>query len=82
MRFGIVGSGWRVRALIRAARGTGGTVDGSGWFNNTGAFTVTIDGFEVTAGVPEPSTWAMLLLGFAGVGFAGYRRKRAALRLA
>jgi len=27
MRFGIVGSGWRVRALIRAARGTGGTVD-------------------------------------------------------
>ncbi len=24
--------------------------------------------------VPEPSTWAMLLLGFAGLGFAGYRR--------
>ncbi|HEY1885257.1 MAG TPA: PEP-CTERM sorting domain-containing protein [Roseiarcus sp.] len=23
--------------------------------------------------VPEPSTWAMLLLGFAGLGFAGYR---------
>jgi Ice-binding-like/PEP-CTERM motif len=31
--------------------------------------------------VPEPSTWAMLLLGFAGLGFAGYRRatKRSAL---
>ncbi len=31
--------------------------------------------------VPEPSTWAMMLLGFAGLGFAGYRasRKRAAL---
>ena len=27
--------------------------------------------------VPEPSTWAMMLLGFAGVGFAGYRRARA-----
>jgi PEP-CTERM motif len=26
-------------------------------------------------GVPEPSTWAMLLLGFAGVGFMAYRRK-------
>ena len=26
--------------------------------------------------VPEPSTWAMLLLGFAGLGFAGYRRSR------
>ena len=26
--------------------------------------------------VPEPSTWAMMLLGFAGLGFAGYRRTR------
>ncbi len=26
--------------------------------------------------VPEPSTWAMLLLGFAGLGFAGYRTSR------
>ena len=25
--------------------------------------------------VPEPSTWAMMLLGFAGLGFAGYRRR-------
>ena len=25
--------------------------------------------------VPEPSTWAMLLIGFAGVGFAAYRRR-------
>lgn len=27
--------------------------------------------------VPEPSTWVMMLLGFAGLGFAGYRRARA-----
>jgi hypothetical protein len=33
------------------------------------------DGFSLTAPVPEPSTWAMLLLGFAGVGFMAYRRK-------
>ena len=26
--------------------------------------------------VPEPSTWAMMLLGFAGVGFMAYRRSR------
>ncbi len=26
--------------------------------------------------VPEPSTWAMMILGFAGVGFLAYRRKR------
>jgi PEP-CTERM motif-containing protein len=24
---------------------------------------------------PEPSTWAMLLLGFVGLGVAGYRRQ-------
>jgi phospholipase/lecithinase/hemolysin len=31
--------------------------------------------------VPEPSTWAMMLLGFAGLGFASYRsvRKRTAV---
>jgi PEP-CTERM motif len=27
--------------------------------------------------VPEPSTWAMMLLGFASLSFAGYRRARA-----
>lgn len=29
----------------------------------------------VIAPVPEPSTWAMLILGFMGVGFMAYRRK-------
>lgn len=29
---------------------------------------------EVSA-VPEPSTWAMMILGFAGIGFMAYRRK-------
>ena len=28
------------------------------------------------AGVPEPSTWALMVLGFAGLGFAGYRRAK------
>ena len=36
------------------------------------------DEFSVSATVvPEPSTWAMMLLGFAGLAFAGYRRARA-----
>jgi hypothetical protein len=30
--------------------------------------------FAVGGAVPEPSTWAMMLLGFAGLGFAGYRK--------
>jgi hypothetical protein len=29
----------------------------------------------VTSGVPEPSTWAMMLLGFVGLGFMARRRK-------
>ena len=29
---------------------------------------------------PEPSTWAMMLFGFAGLGFAGWRARRAAAR--
>jgi hypothetical protein len=43
-----------------------------------------LDDISVSAvsGVPEPSTWAMMLLGFAAIGFAAYRRNnRAAFRL-
>ena len=37
---------------------------------------------NVTTGVgsvPEPSTWAMMILGFAGVGFMGYRRRKGSM---
>ena len=33
---------------------------------------------SAVSAVPEPSTWAMMILGFAGVGFMAYRRKRGA----
>jgi hypothetical protein len=40
-------------------------------------------GVAFAAAAPEPSTWAMLILGFAGIGFMAYRRKgKPALRLA
>ena len=39
------------------------------------AETTTSEFFLVVAAVPEPSTWAMILLGFAGLGFMAYRRK-------
>jgi hypothetical protein len=32
---------------------------------------------EITPGVPEPATWAMMLIGFAGLAFAGSRRRAA-----
>jgi hypothetical protein len=31
--------------------------------------------WTVASAVPEPSTWAMMVLGFAGLGFMAYRRK-------
>jgi hypothetical protein len=35
-----------------------------------------IDSVSLNSSVPEPSTWAMMLLGFAGLGYAGLRRRR------
>jgi hypothetical protein len=51
----------------------GTDITGQGPFN--AAFSLT----GVT--VPESSTWAMLLIGFAGLGFAGYRRSKEARTL-
>jgi hypothetical protein len=34
--------------------------------------------YEVTA--PESSTWVMMLIGFAGLGYAGYRASRKTAR--
>ena len=34
--------------------------------------------FVSVAPVPEPSTWAMMILGFAGVGYMAYRRRQVA----
>jgi hypothetical protein len=40
-----------------------------------------LDGVSLTA-VPEPSTWAMMLVGFGGLGYAAFRRRRTALAVA
>jgi hypothetical protein len=37
---------------------------------------------QITTSVPEPSTWVMMGLGFAGLAFAGYRARRAPIRVA
>ena len=53
-----------------------------------GRYIVQLEGSEdlsfvvVTAAVPEASTWAMMLIGFAGLGYAGYRTSRKSAALA
>jgi hypothetical protein len=49
---------------------------GSGWKSGSGPDgAYAVFGNAVTS-VPEPSTWAMMLLGFAGVGYAGRRKAK------
>jgi len=46
-------------------------------------FSTTENAFEFTVGsVPEPSTWAMMVLGFAGLGYAAFRRNSKARAVA
>ena len=42
-----------------------------------GANTAVTVSFSGVSGVPEPSTWAMMALGFAGLGFLGFARHAA-----
>jgi PEP-CTERM motif len=42
-----------------------------------------LDSVSLSSSAPEPSTWAMMLLGFAGLGYAGLRnRRRSAISVA
>jgi hypothetical protein len=44
------------------------------YYNQFAIGELVVNGSPIAA-VPEPSTWAMMILGFAGVGFMAYRRK-------
>ena len=49
----------------------GGQSIGTNFFSETGNYEI-----GSVAAVPEPSTWAMMILGFCGVGFMAYWRKQ------
>jgi hypothetical protein len=51
-----------------------GTVSGNDIFE-TGPNGFGVGTLAVAAAVPEPSTWAMMLLGFCGLGFIAHRRR-------
>jgi PEP-CTERM motif len=50
------------------------------WFGGTGPLAPLSP--ALAPSIPEPSTWVMLLLGFAGLGFAGYWTARKCASLA
>lgn len=39
-------------------------------------WSIDITAHSDTNAIPEPATWVMMLLGFAGLGFVGYRASR------
>jgi hypothetical protein len=43
--------------------------------DNLSLFSNTVTQTNPASAVPEPSTWAMMILGFAGLGLMAYRRK-------
>ena len=91
---GLLDAGQSNIAWSHAPHASGTGVAGEFWANSPGGvltvnansdaatpFQMIIDG--TTISVPEPSAWAMMLLGFAGLGFLNYRRtQRAKLQAA
>jgi hypothetical protein len=53
----------------------GGTSQGIGAYVDA-AENVQDNTYRLTVLVPEPSTWAMMLVGFTGLGYAGYRQRQ------
>jgi len=88
-------SGWMGDSLSFTATGTSEVLNlvNVGCFYNANGDCITDTGASgappfslidsVSLTVPEPTTWAMLVIGFAGLGYAGLRgRRRAAMTIA
>jgi PEP-CTERM motif len=67
---------WSIYTATVTARTTGDPIEIG--------FTTTVaqgdfDNVSLTASIPEPSTWAMMILGFAGIAAMTYRRRNGAM---
>lgn len=67
-----------VNFLNGGVAGNGGTA----WFTLEENLANVQGGVTVRSGVPEPATWGMMLLGFAGIGAATRMRKKRQLATA
>ena len=61
------------------ANGSSATIDFEQTSATTGAGDTGLDDVSISSGTPEPATWAMMLLGTAGLGGMVRRRRQALL---
>ena len=69
--------GWTSHSLDFVAAGTSTLLSFGPTGNAAGFYGPALDNVSVAAAVPEPATWAMMLIGFGGLGMLSMRRRRA-----
>jgi hypothetical protein len=69
-------SGWSTFSTTIVADSTSETLSFLAFGNLPVPPFALVSDVSLTGGVPEPSTWAMMLIGFGGIGFAAYRSRR------
>jgi hypothetical protein len=79
-RYWIVVSGPTSAQWAYASNSSGVGVAGELWGVSSGSNDSGPLQMQILASIPEPSTWAMMLLGFAGLPHAGYRKLLEAVR--
>ena len=71
-----------MRSLLNQSlvSGAGNSIVVSGLTGGNGAFSGSLS-FSQVAAIPEPATWMMMLLGFAGIGFTMRRKDKSTLQV-
>jgi hypothetical protein len=76
---GIEGEIWGNGPFGPPATYTFATQNSTSGVNGGYLYSNDLESFAIST--PEPSTWAMMLVGFAGLGFSGYRSSRKGIRV-
>ncbi len=69
-----VTTSWTKESIIFTAGATADPISFNVAPQSNSDISIGLDKISISA-VPEPSTWAMIVLGFFGVGFMAYRKK-------
>jgi hypothetical protein len=67
---------WATETLLFTADSTSTVIEFLGDSTNSNAKYIGLDDVSVNAAVPEPSTWAMMIIGFLGLGLVAHRHRR------